>query len=50
VTATALDNLIPVTWNGEIKTRYEHAGHNNPTFVKHLRTFSEAEIVRKMKD
>ncbi len=50
VTATALDNLIPVTWNGETKTRYEHAGHNIPTFVKHKRTFGGAKIVRKMKD
>ncbi len=50
MTATALDNLIPVTWNGEIKTRYEHAEHDIPTFVKHLWTFGEAGIVRKMKD
>ena len=25
MTVTALDNLIPVTWKGETKTRYEHA-------------------------
>ncbi len=36
VTATALDNLIPVMRNGETKTRYEHVGHNIPTLVKHL--------------
>jgi hypothetical protein len=50
VTATALDNLIPVMWNGETKTRYEHAGHDVPTFVKHLRTFGESGIVKIMKD
>jgi hypothetical protein len=38
-TATALDNLIAVTINRETKTRYEHAGLQNPLFVKHLRTF-----------
>jgi hypothetical protein len=42
MTATALDNLIPVTWNEETKTRYEHAGYNIPKFVKHQRTFGEA--------
>ena len=26
MTVTALDNLIPVTWNGITKTRYEHVG------------------------
>jgi hypothetical protein len=26
MTATALDNPIPMTWNEETKTRYEHAG------------------------
>ncbi len=42
VTATALDNLIPVMWNGETKTRYKHTGHDIPMFVKHSRTFGEA--------
>jgi hypothetical protein len=45
-TVTALDNLIPVTWNGITKTRYEHAGFKIPKFVKYLRTFSEAGIVK----
>jgi hypothetical protein len=49
-TATALDNLIAVTINGEIKTRYEHAGLQIPLFVKHLRIFGEAGIVKYMKD
>jgi len=30
---TALDNLIPVTWNGITKTRYEHAGFEVPKFI-----------------
>ncbi len=50
VTATALDNLIPVTWKGETKTRYEHAGHDIPKFVKHLRTFGKSAIVKNTKD
>ncbi len=52
MTATALDNLmIPVTGgNGKTKTRYEHAGHNIPKFVRYLRTFGEAGIVKNTKD
>ncbi len=49
-TATALDNLIAVTINGETTTRYEHAGLQIPLFVKHLRTFGEAGIMKNMKD
>ncbi len=49
-TVTALDNLIPVTWNGITKTRYKHAGFEIPKFVKHLRTFGEAGIVKNRKD
>jgi hypothetical protein len=45
-TVTALDNLIPVTWHGITKTRYEHAGFEIPKFVKYLRTFGEAGIVK----
>jgi hypothetical protein len=41
-TVAALDNLIPVTWNGKTLTWYEHAGHEIPKFVKHLRTLGEA--------
>ncbi len=47
--STALNNLIAVTINGETKTRYEHAGLQIPLFVKHLRTFGEAGIVKNMK-
>ncbi len=50
MTLTLLDNLIPMTWNGITKTRYEHAGFEIPKFVKHLRTFSEAKFVKNGKD
>jgi hypothetical protein len=50
MTVTALNNLIPVTWKGETKTQYEHAGHKIPKFVKYLRTFGEAGIVKDKKD
>jgi hypothetical protein len=50
MTATALDNLIPMTCREETKTKYEHAGYNIPKFVKHLRTFGKAGIVKNMKD
>jgi len=49
-TVTALDNLIPVTYNGVTKTRYEHAGFEIPKFVKYLSTFDEAGIVKNGKD
>jgi hypothetical protein len=39
VTATFLNNLVPVTVNGETKTRREHAGHKIPLWVKCLWTF-----------
>ena len=51
---TALDNLIPVMWNGKTLTRYEHAGLKIPKFFKYLskylRTFGEAGIVKDKKD
>ena len=47
---TALDNLISVTFNGVTKTQYEHAGFEIPKFVKYLRTFGEAGIVKNGKD
>ncbi len=49
-TVTALDNLIPVRWKGETKTWYEHAGHKIPKFVKYLRTFGEAGMVKDKKN
>jgi hypothetical protein len=50
MTATVLGNLIPVTRKEETKTRYEHVGYDIPKFVKHLRTFGKAGIVKNMKD
>jgi hypothetical protein len=47
MTVTALDNLIPVTWKGETN---EHAGFEIPKFVKYLRIFGEAGIVKNGKD
>ena len=47
---TALDNLIPVRCNGETMTWYGHARHKVPKFVKYLRTFGEAGIVKNKKD
>jgi hypothetical protein len=41
---------IPVTWKKETKTRYDHEGYDIPKFVKHIRTFGEAGIVKNMKD
>ena len=45
-----LDILIPVMWKGEIKTRYQHAGQEVPKFIKYLRTFGDAGIVKDKKD
>ncbi len=49
-TVTALVNIIPVTWKGETKTQYEHAGLEILKFVKYLRTYGEAGIVKDKKD
>jgi hypothetical protein len=49
-TVTALDNLILVTWNGITKTQYKHAGFEIPKFVKYLRTFGKAGVVKNGKD
>ena len=48
-TATFLNNLVPVTINGETKTRWEHAGHGLPSWTKNLRTFGEAGAVKEGK-
>ncbi len=45
LTATFLNNLVPVTINGETKTRWEHAGHKIPIRVKSFWTFSKAGTV-----
>jgi hypothetical protein len=49
VTATFLNNLVPVTVNGETKTRWEHTGHKIPLWVKFLWTFGEAGTVKEGK-
>ncbi len=49
-TVTALDNLIPVRFNGVTKTRYEHGVFEIPKFMKYLRTFGEAGIIKNGKD
>jgi hypothetical protein len=36
MTATFLNNLVPVILNGESKARWEHAGHKLPVWVKNL--------------
>jgi hypothetical protein len=49
VTATFLNNLVLVIVNGETKTRWEHAGHKIPSWVKCLWTFSKAGTVKEGK-
>jgi hypothetical protein len=49
VTATFLNNLVPVTVNGETKTRWEHTGHKILLWVKVLLTFGEAGTVKEGK-
>jgi hypothetical protein len=46
VTATFLNNLVPVKVHGETKTWWEHAGHKIPLWVKFLRTFGKASTVK----
>jgi hypothetical protein len=45
VTATNLNNLVPVTIGDVTKTRWEHAGYKVPAWTKNLHTFSKAGIV-----
>ncbi len=49
MTATFLNILVPVIMNGERKTRWEHAGHKLPAWVKNLQTFGEAGTVGEKK-
>jgi hypothetical protein len=46
-TATFLNNLVTVIMNEERKTRWEHAGHKLPAWVKNLLTFGEAGTVKE---
>ncbi len=47
MTATSLNNLVPVIMNGERKTRWEHTSHKLPARVKNLQTFGEAGTVKE---
>jgi hypothetical protein len=44
-TATKLDGLTVVQWQGKEATRYEHWCGQNPKFANHLRTWGEAGTV-----
>jgi hypothetical protein len=46
VTATNLNNLMPVTIGDVTKTCWEHAGYEIPLWTKNLCTFGEAGIVK----
>jgi hypothetical protein len=48
-TATFLNNLVLVTVNGETKTRWEHASHKIPLWVKCLWAFGKAGPVKEGK-
>jgi hypothetical protein len=48
MTATFLNNLVPVILNGESKARYD-AGHKLSVWVKKLQTFGEAGTVKEGK-
>ncbi len=49
MTATFLNKLVTVIMNGERKTRWEHAGHKLPVWVKNLQTFGEAGTIKYKK-
>jgi hypothetical protein len=49
MTATFLNNIVPVIMNGERKTRWEHTGHKLPAWVKNFQTFGEAGTVKEKK-
>ncbi len=49
VTATNLNNLMPVTIGDVTKTCWEHAGYKNPAWTKNLCTFGKAGIVKDCK-
>jgi hypothetical protein len=46
VTATNLNNLMPVTFGDITKTRWEHAGYQIPAWTKNLCMFGKAGIVK----
>ena len=47
MTVTKLDGLVIVIINKDDKTRCENFGNSVPKFVKHFRTWGEAEVVKK---
>ncbi len=47
MTATFLNNLVPVILHGESKGRWEHAGHKLPVWFKNLQTFGESGLSKK---
>ncbi len=49
MTATFLNNLVPVILNGETKTRWEHSSHKLPLWVTNLWTFEEAGTIKEGK-
>jgi hypothetical protein len=49
MTATFLNNLVPVILNGESKARWEHTGHKLSVWIKNLQTFGEAGTVKEGK-
>lgn len=46
ITATKLDDLVVTMVNGATKTRYEHFGLELLRFVKYMRTWREAGVVK----
>jgi hypothetical protein len=49
VTATFLNNLVPVTIGYVTQTRWEHVGHQLTSWAKKLFTFGKAGIVKEGK-
>ena len=46
IAATKLDGLVTVNNGNKIMTRYELFGLTIPSFVKHMRTWGEAGVVK----
>ena len=45
-TATKLDGLVVTNINNKTQTRHEHFGCAIPKFVKHIKTWGEAGVVK----
>jgi hypothetical protein len=50
MTMTFLNNLVPVIMNEERKTRWEHAGHKLPAWVKNLQTLWRSRHCKRKKE